>query len=868
MSIYGLKIKNYQAGSIYEVMIGTRNEYDTKDAMFTNSLFSDFIKENGLNVFKEESTRDIICVEFNYGSRSFEEEIEHIKKIGKQNRLEYKIAKSLKYIDKSRYEKAKHKKHNINHLFLNAQLNKIKFDKKSKEELREIFYQEGIEIRYPIFDKNKRIKDYSTIQYKMLYRTPGKAKKGSCMFIKKSLYKKAHDFLTMGIKLPKNNAPIVEIGAYSSLATSTIEGKIFIKPENILILKDVDSFFNSNIISIELDENKCCIAVPKENYRVKNTLFDGQALIDSSIFPEWADGYILLRHHFTKCAAFCSNIQTYFKDYYGESYETAKVVDMWGNEHYVKDIKMITTDNAIKWIKFNISYDYWCEWVHKNNCMFGIVKTAHKSKLGNVQRMSYQMINALDENIMESVLQYSKNYIMELKKNDNEFINYLKKNSNFSNDFDVLVALCEHNPEFTRCDYFRNRKKKIINDYVNNLKKGKVLQNADNLVIVGNPYAMLMHSVGENPLSDPTFICEEGTTQCWTARFDDGEYLAEFRSPFNSQNNMGYLHNHYHPYFDKYFNLGQQIIAVNMIGTDFQDKNNGSDMDSDSIYTTNQPEIVAHAKYCCKNYPTIVNNIPKDSNHYNNTLLDYAKIDNNLAAAQLAIGESSNLAQICLSYSHTFENKKYKDYVCILSVLAQCAIDNAKRSFDVDIPEEIKRIKKDIDIKTIKYPAFWLSIRKDFNKNNINKDLKCPMNYIYNLKLDSYNPKTSTIPFSDFFTVYKLENNKKMAKKIQALIENYSFNLANYHMDDDDNDEQFLLLRSDFEDLIRDIRLLNISNNSLPLISWLISRAFKVTEQSRNSETKLDKNKAILLKILYELNPKILLKCFKKETQL
>ena len=123
----------------------------------------------------------------------------------------------------------------------------------------------------------------------MLYRTPGKAKKGSCMFIKDSLYEKARNFLYMGIQLPEENAPIVEIGAYSSLATSTIIDKIQIKPEEILIVKDVDSFFKTKVVSVELDEDKWCQAVTRNDYTVKNTLFDGQALIDTSIFPEWGN---------------------------------------------------------------------------------------------------------------------------------------------------------------------------------------------------------------------------------------------------------------------------------------------------------------------------------------------------------------------------------------------------------------------------------------------------------------------------------------------------------------------------------------------------------------------------------------------------
>lgn len=74
---------------------------------------------------------------------------------------------------------------------------------------------------------------------------------------------------------------------------------------------------------------------------------------------------------------------------------------------------------------------------------------------------------------------------------------------------------------------------------------------------------------------DNTFVREEGTIQCYTERFGFGEYLAEFRNPFNSKNNLGYMHNVYDERLERYFNFGELIIAVNMIETPFQDRNNG-----------------------------------------------------------------------------------------------------------------------------------------------------------------------------------------------------------------------------------------------------------------------------------------------------
>ena len=297
------------------------------------------------------------------------------------------------------------------------------------------------------------------------------------------VYQKAHDFIYMGMKMPKENAPIVEASAYVSLVASAIIDTIKINPRNILILEDVDSYFNTKVISIETNKDKECYAKEIENYELKNTLFDGQALIDESIFPEWGNGYILLRHHMCKTAAFKSNIQLFFKEYFGKHYDSAIVIDMFGNEHKAKDIQMITTDNAMKWLKFDISYDYWCNRVGINDNTFGIVKTAHKSKLGNVQRMSYQMINSLDIDIMDDVMDVSKNYIIQLKKDDNVFLEYLSKNANFANDYDVLVALCEYNPEFRYSEYFRNRKKEIIRTYIKKFRTGKVIQSGDNLVI-------------------------------------------------------------------------------------------------------------------------------------------------------------------------------------------------------------------------------------------------------------------------------------------------------------------------------------------------------------------------------------------------
>ena len=241
---------------------------------------------------------------------------------------------------------------------------------------------------------------------------------------------------------------------------------------------------------------------------------------------------------------------------------------------------------------------------------------------------------------------------------------------------------------------------------------------------------------------------------------------------------------------------------------------------------------------------------------------DYALVDNNLAHSQLAIGESSNLAQLALTYTYNYDDNKFKDYVCILSVLAQVSIDSAKRRYDIDISDEIRRIKKDMDIKNNGYPLFWMHIRRDFDRSKINYSLQCPMNKLSEtrFKYVSQNHK-GTLPISHFLNKYEVTGSRRGSRKVEKLIEKYSMELFNARMG---RNEEYLLLRNDFDEMIADIRKTYISKKYLVLMSWLINRAFMTTPQSYQSHSKTHKNKAILLKTLYEVSPKNFLEVFSK----
>lgn len=927
MSEFGIKIKNINAGMLYDVNLGTRDYFTYTDAMFNNSLFSFFLQKNGLNVYKNESTRDIVCLNYDYGSRSYEDEHARLVKLHSEadGELKDRLEKAIKKVD-ARQEL---------------------YDEKSKDEIREYFYENGVTITYTKKMKDGTVKK-EPIRYEMLFRTSAKAKVGQVIFINEKLYDMAYDWLTIGLgkKMEKDNAKIVEMSAYAPLTTSTIVGTIHIPVEDVLILKDQDSFFKTiaNIVRCEEydpDENndnsnddtnndndhkenkpekkklKKCV-VDTEECKVKNTLWDGMALIEADPtyleLPSYINGMALLRMHLFKACAFKSYLQKFFKKWCldnGHDYETYQIQDMFGKWHYLKDIKIITTDNAIKWKKFaslmgnNITeaYEYWCERVRADGNIWGIVKTDHPSKLGDLQQLSYQMINTLpcSLNDVRNIAKTSIDYIEALKTDNDLFEKFLRKNATEVNHYEMLADLYNQNHDFANSKFFRYEKKEIIKQYVFRLRKGKIMVNGDNLTVCGNPYALLLYSVGENFNNDPTLKPEDGAIQCYTTRFENDEYLAAFRNPHNSPNNVCYLHNMYSKEMKEYFPFSKNILAVNCIHTDIQDRANGCDFDSDFFLVTNQPTMVRCAKECYEKYPTIVNALNESGITYNNTKKDYAAMDNKFSKSQMGIGYSSNLAQLAMTYYWTeLEKEKpdkdtikelYDNFV-ILSVVAQLIIDGCKREYEIDGNKEIDRIsrmgcmilrkemkdpKTGETIKSFKcdFPEFMKYTREikytkngkdlpqediDKSKNKlkqrINTELNCPMNYLEFWLDKIQNASTiKTIHTSKFFIKMNGEANRRQISKIMKIIEEYDTSIKAAKINMGDSEEYLKFLYERHAEIVDELSKIKVKN--IVTINRLIEVALGISKETGASKSRLynpEKYTKKILNLLYKVD--------------
>lgn len=868
-SRFGIKIKNVQVATLVEKNNGLRYKYETTDAMLNTSLFLDYI-EKFMTIERDGSTRDFICCQYDFGCKSYEERRAEILKTINKREEELNVA-----VDENDGEKINTAKILIESAkksldFCDA--NKHLYKKMTKEQLREDTYVNGIYIDYKRTNRNGN-EETKRIHYKMLFRSTGKAKLGQCMFVNEKIYNIAHDYLYAGRKL-EDVDKIVELSSYVPLVASTICDRIKIEPEQMLILPDVDRPIRKKALNVFCKDGHGAIELV-DNMEIPSVLFDGEGLIDESIFPkEKHHGFVLLRNFFFKCCAFRASVQDFFKDKLGDKYEDATAVDAYGNTIRLKDVKLVTTVNSLKIAKINYPYSMWAENVRKYGSVFGIVKSAHPSKLTfkdgtSYQRMSYQFVNSLTMDGMDDVMLESVNYVERLKNEDEFFLEHLDRTKNFMNDNSALLAIVSKNKDFILSNYFKERRASIIKTFVREIRSGKVLQHATNATVVFNPYGLLLHAIGKNPDEDKTLpVLTEGIS-CYCPRFKNGAKIACFRSPFNSKNNIVYCVNRIDSEMLKYFpNFTNEIIAINANGTDVQARANGMDADSDFMYCVENSTISQHAKWCEKNYPTIVNSVGASSKKWHSDLKSFAELDSLIAKGNTGIGESSNFAQISQSYSYTFPENltAYDMEACLGSIYAQLCIDSAKRMFELDTMDAISESKKRLNITENLYPEFWVITHEGFSRDKVNSDIVCPMNVCCRYQFPRANT-THGVPTDEFLS--DMGRCKPDEKTVKNILELFSGFVSSYlNSIEDECDARMILAQDNFEDIVGVLRRILSSRRYIGVYKYLIRLAMTDSIIGGVDYSLVRKNRTMLVALLYETNPTLFLECISERVEM
>lgn len=703
----------------------------------------------------------------------------------------------------------------------------------SRKKLRDYLYENG-------FNCNGN-------HYIRFKRTSGSARVGKCLFIEESLYPKMHEWEMCGLVI--ENGDTVDLAAlesYISLPTSSAIDIITIDPKSILIIPDYESKFTEDSVIVEMDESKR-ITVREGEIGILNSIFDGQSLIDKSIMGEYdCYGMMLLRNRFFKSCCFNTNIQKWFEDN-GITDISQLNKDCVTLATNIKDIKLITTPNSIKYIKFAPLL----QWLKQIDSTFSVVKHEKKTHFfdGKMVQAHYQLLNTV---------QLSKEEIHELLKSSLEYVNLLNTDTDvlkyhvkcssldeyddetvsnvFKNKNDIVYTMMNISNNFYKTKYFYDFKRETCKAYLKNMKKGHILINGNYSVLFGNPYEMLLHTIGK---FDGATSLPPGHIH--TTRYDYGKKILGCRSPHISTSNILITKNMRHDLIDKYFNLTDEIVCINAIGENTLERLSGADYDSDQMIISDN-EIVINA--ALKNYDIFkvpANRVAakKSKRYYTNA----QKSDLDYKTSENKIGEIVNLSQELNTLMWDFINKSkksltdcYEDIkeiyhdICILNVLSCIEIDKAKKEFDISSSMEIKEIKekwtkKTFDDKTIK-PAFLGFIAQTKGYRNPQRKKynyhKTTMDYLLReinqyrsekVKLEDLIPLCECFRFDDF---NPNSVNKKQVNKIIKMCETTTSSINAVWSKDYYSTEEKYILTSQYKDnLVFDIQRLKINIHTM-----------------------------------------------------
>src|SRR5574344_2159482 len=387
---------------------------------------------------------------------------------------------------------------------------------KTKSELREYLYENGF-----ICDG---------IKYIRWKRSSGSSRVGKCLFINEALYKRMHKWETCGLSLKEGcEIDLAALEAYISLTSSSIIDTLELKPENFLVVDDYESTFTDTVVGVQFENGQ--LIAKEQEFQITNSIFDGETLLDESCFPEQYKQYsmLLLRQRMFKSACFKTKIQKWF------------------------DILEPT---------------------------FGIVKHEKPTHYFDGRKVSchYQLLNTLQlsEKEVNDLLEPSLDYITKVRNDPavlRYHINYPYEEMDITplnSKNEIIFKLLGMNANFAKTQLYYDFRNDLVKSLIRELKKGHVIVNGNYSTLLGNGYEMLQQSIGT--FKGKSII---GKGNIHSKRFEYNKTLLGSRSPHVCSGNILLVNNVASDEIDKYFDLSNEVVYVNAIEENIQQRLNG-----------------------------------------------------------------------------------------------------------------------------------------------------------------------------------------------------------------------------------------------------------------------------------------------------
>ena len=632
------------------------------------------------------------------------------------------------------------------------------------------------ELRYDLYENGFVCNGINYVRYK---RSSGSSRVGKCLFIDENLYPAMHKWELCGLNIKEGDMiDLAAFEAYISLPSSSCIDTLEIKPENILVIDDYESEFEDDVVAV-YGEGEDFVA-KEERATIKNSIWDGQSLLDESMYGEhYKDRtMLLLRNRFFKSACFKTRIQEWFKD---NGVTDVSQLKGYTRATRIEDIKLITTPSSIKYVKFG-TLDQWLDNLYT---IFGIVKYEKPTKYldGKMVQCHYQLLNSLQLTYddIQNLLQPNFDYLNLIRKDPAVMRYHLKYPYSLADNDEpcftrdeIVMKVIGMNSKFIDTKLYNEFRKELTKSMLKEYRKGHIWINGNYETLIGNGIEMLQASIG-------AFNGESvlGKGNIHTKRFEYNKVVLGTRSPHINSGDVLLATNVSNELIDKYFVSSQEVVHINSIGENILQRLQGADFDSDSILLTDNAILINAAQ---KNYhlfkvPTSFIEARKIQWTYDSK--SKAQLDINTSVN--LIGQIVNLSQYLnsvmweriynqvkngVSNDDAIINQKelYND-ICILSSASGSEIDKAKRMFDVDTIKLLDILKSRYAIYTevngkekFTKPLFFRNITLgngySINPNQHYRQFETSMDYLQKV-IDKFRADKIEIKNLPFYEIIK-----------------------------------------------------------------------------------------------------------------
>ena len=278
-----------------------------------------------------------------------------------------------------------------------------------------------------------------------------------------------------------------------------------------------------------------------------------------------------------------------FAEEVGKGY---KVKDIWGTERDIRDVDMIITESSLKlWDNYS-SWEEYHKCYYENGYRFSATKVTPK-KLEDTRETNYQYLQSY-ELTDEQIVELCKPTVDWLKmafggdyQKTKEFLGVGEKTK--TKDYAQALYLDER---MMNDPYVIDRINKMIKKKINQAKIGKLKVEGNYQIVMGDSYALMQSIYGLEVTG--LLKANEIYSQYW---IDKGvNEVVCFRSPMTSHNNIRKMKVNNDKKCQEWYKYSNTMMVLNDWDTTCMALN-GSDFDSDSIYSTNNNVLLSAYKY-------------------------------------------------------------------------------------------------------------------------------------------------------------------------------------------------------------------------------------------------------------------------------